>query len=102
MSKKNPLTPAGIELATFRFVAQHHIRELLKHKYYKYFTLKHKKCTNPAKYCVFKYPLMLLEVILFISKTRETFENFEGIIKCNVLKMSKFGMVYEEVSFSLY
>jgi hypothetical protein len=23
MSKKNPLTPAGIEPATFRFVAQH-------------------------------------------------------------------------------
>jgi hypothetical protein len=23
MSLKNPLTPAGIELATFRFVAQH-------------------------------------------------------------------------------
>ena len=40
--------------------------------------------------------------MLFISKTRENFENFEATIKCTFLKISKFGMVYEEVSFSLY
>jgi len=45
---------------------------------------------------------MLIEVILFISKTRETFENFEASVKCTFLKISKFGMVYEEVLFSLY
>jgi len=33
MSMKNPLTPAGIKPATFRFVAQHNIQVYTKEKY---------------------------------------------------------------------